>query len=160
MATRTDTKQALIHLVSYHSGEQKFKSSFPDSSQRHGKAGFSWRPQGQGPSLGFLNRQQCPVLLIPRPPFPLSSKCSALICLLLTLALPLCALDACRCLGDPKNQPCQGQGEDSVMPDTQKALSLLSRTHVEKLGLVTHAWNPTAGELETGRFLGLPGQPA
>lgn len=46
------------------------------------------------------------------------------------------------------------------MPDTQKALSLLSRTHVEKLGLVTHAWNPTAGELETGGFLGLPGQPA
>lgn len=46
------------------------------------------------------------------------------------------------------------------MPSKHKDLSLPSRTCVKKLGMVTRAGDPSAREVEMGRFLGFTGQPA
>lgn len=45
------------------------------------------------------------------------------------------------------------------LPQKSEDFSLMFRTYVKKLGVVACAWNPRAGEVETGRFLGLAGQP-
>lgn len=44
-------------------------------------------------------------------------------------------------------------------PCKPEDLTVTPRRHVQKiLGVVVCAWNPSAGEVATGRFLGLAGQ--
>lgn len=62
----------------------------------------------------------------------------------------------------PPTNPTQGELMAQTvkhLPQKSEDFSLMFRTYVKKLGVVACAWNPRAGEVETGRFLGLAGQP-